>query len=133
MSNGKARPYIQYAFRRRFFDLIHGLGHPGVERTRQAITSKVVWPSIRADVSKWARNCIACQQSKVTRHVTPPIGQFDVPNRRFQHLNIDIVMLPYSNGYKYLLTAVDRFSRWPVAIPMADMTAQSVVDAFSHG
>ena len=133
MSNGPCRPYIPYAFRRQVFNAVHGLGHPGVERTRQMMTSKFIWPSIRQDSSRWARECLPCQQSKVTRHVTPPIGTFVVPNRRFQHVNIDLVTLPTSNGYKYLLTAVDRFSRWPVAVPLVDMTAESVVDAFAHG
>ena len=132
-SNGFPRPYIPFASRRQIFDAFHGLGHPGVERTRKSICAKVVWPSIRQDVSKWARECLACQQAKVTKHVQPPIGEFKVPDRRFQHINVDIVTLPLSNGFKYLLTAVDRFSRWPMAVPMTDMTAERVIDAFSHG
>ena len=133
VSNGFPRPYIPYQSRRRIFDLIHGLGHPGVERTRQAVAAKVVWPSMRQDVSKWARECLSCQQAKVTRHTVPPIGEFQVPNRRFQHLNVDIVTLPVSNGFRYLLTAVDRFTRWPMAVPLVDITAESVMDAFAHG
>ena len=132
-SNGPARPYIPYASRRKVFECFHGLGHPGVERTRKMIAEKVVWPSMRQDVTRWARECLPCQQAKVTKHVIPPIGDFEVPDRRFQHVNIDIVTLPRSNGFSYLLTAVDRFTRWPVAVPMEDMTAQSVVDSFSHG
>ena len=133
VSNGPARPFVPYSWRRRIFDAIHGLGHPGVERTRQTICSKFVWPSIRQDVSKWARECQECQRAKVTRHVVPPIGNFAVPPKRFQHWNIDIVTLPISNGYKYLLTAVDRLTRWPLAIPMKDITASTVIDAFTHG
>ena len=133
VSNGPARPFVPFAWRRRIFDAVHGLGHPGVERTRQTICSKFVWPSIRQDVSKWARECQQCQRSKVTRHVIPPIGEFKVPAKRFQHWNIDIVTLPLSNGFKYLLTAVDRLSRWPLAIPMKDITASTVMDAFTHG
>ena len=133
ISNGLPRPFIPFECRRRVFDLIHGLGHPGVERTRQAVSAKVVWPTMRQDVSRWARDCLSCQKSKVTKHTVPPIGDFAVPNRRFQHLNVDIVTLPPSNGFRYLLTAVDRFSRWPVAIPLVDITAEAVVDAFTHG
>ena len=133
ISNGPARPYIPFASRKRVFDVFHGLGHPGVERTRQSISAKVVWPSMRQDVTKWARECLQCQQAKVTKHTIPPIGDFAVPNRRFQHLNIDLVTLPVSNGFKYLFTAVDRFSRWPIAVPLVDMTAESVIDAFAYG
>ena len=132
-SNGPIRPYIPFAFRKRVFDLVHGLGHPGVARTRKMLCDKFVWPSIREDVSKWARECLECQRSKVTRHTVPPIGTFEIPTRRFEHIHVDIVTLPLSNGFKYLLTAVDRFTRWPMAIPMVDISAESVLDAFSHG
>ena len=133
VSNGPARPIVPYAWRRRVFDAIHGLGHPGVERTRQAVCAKFVWPSIRQDVSRWARECQDCQRSKIKRHTVPPIGEFTVPKKRFQHWNIDIVTLPSSNGYRHLLTAVDRLTRWPLAIPMKDITASTVIDAFTHG
>ena len=59
---------------------------------------------MRADVSRWARECLACQQAKVTRHVVPPIGDFAVPNKHFDHINVDLVTLPHSNGFCYLLT-----------------------------
>ena len=133
ISNGPARPYIPFACRRRVFNVFHGLSHPGVVRTFQSISKAVVWPSMQQDVTKWARECIPCQRAKVTKHVIPPIGDFQVPNRRFQHINMDIVVLPESHGFKYLLTAVDRFSRWPIAVPMPDMTAENVIDAFAHG
>ena len=133
ISNGPARPFVPYAWRRRIFNAVHGLGHPGVDRTRQMVCSKFVWPSIRQDVTKWARECLDCQRSKVNRHTVAPIAEFAVPSKRFQHWNVDIVSLPTSNGFKYLLTAVDRLTRWPLAIPMKDITAASVIDAFTHG
>ena len=133
ISNGPARPFIPLAFRKPIFNAIHGLGHPGVERTRQAVRAKVVWPSMSEDVARWARECIPCQQAKVTRHTVPPIGDFAVPDKRFDHVHLDLVTLPLSNGCRHLLTAVDRFTRWPVAIPLTDISAQSVVDAFVSG
>ena len=134
ISNGPARPFVPFNWRRRVFDVVHGLGHPGVERTRQTIAEKFVWPSLREDTSRWARECQQCQLAKVNRHTTPPIGEFTVPERRFSHLNLDLVgPLPLSNGFKYLLTAVDRFTRWPIAVPIRDISSESVIDAFAHG
>ena len=130
VSNGPARPFIPLAFRRNIFDIVHGLGHPGVERTRKSLCSKFVWPSINEDAARWSRECIPCQQAKVTRHTVPPIGEFAVPNKRFDHLHLDIVTLPLSNNFKYLLTVVDRFTRWPAAYPMVDISAQTVIDTF---
>ena len=133
VSNGPARPFVPFAWRRRVFDAIHGLGHPGVERTRKSIADKFVWPSMREDCSKWARQCVQCQQAKVVKNTTPPIGNFVVPQKRFSHINLDLVgPLPASNGNKYILTAVDRFTRWPMAVPLKDASTQSVIDAFAH-
>ena len=133
VSNGPPRPFVPFSFRRQVFDSIHGLGHPGVDRTRQMMTDRFVWPSIRADVSRWARTCTHCQRAKVGRHTIPNIGEIKVPQRRFLHLHADLTTMPVSNGYKHLLTIVDRHTRWPQAIPLKDISTESVVDAFVHG
>ena len=133
VSNGLPRPFVPLSMRREVFEAIHGLGHPGTHRTAQIAASKFVWPNIKSDCTRWAKECIPCQRSKVTKNTTPAIGHFEVPNRRFSHIHVDIVTLTPSNGFSHLFTIVDRFTRWPAAIPIRDMSAESVLDAFSHG
>ena len=48
----------------------------------------------------------------------------------FERWHFDIVNMPTSKeGYKYLLTVICAFSRWPEAIPLKDQTAGSIAKA----
>ena len=50
-STGVQRPVVPELFRRRVFDTVHGLSHPGIRTTRRLLTSKFVWPRIAADAA----------------------------------------------------------------------------------
>ena len=98
------------------------------------ITSNYVWPKINVDVRRWTRNCLQYQRNKVTRHTVTPLSSFATPDIRFDHVHIDIVgPLPPSDGHSYLLTCVDRLTRSVEAIPLTDITAETVSKAFVAG
>lgn len=128
-----ARPFVTPAFRKAVFDSLHQLSHPGVKASVKLVTQRFVWPRCKSDVQKWAQACVQCQKCKVSRHVISPRGTFTPPSKRFEHVHIDIVIMPVSEGYRYCLTCVDRFTRWPEAIPMEDQEAATVARAFYSG
>jgi cleavage and polyadenylation specificity factor subunit 1 len=132
VSQQRPRPVVPAAFRRRVFDILHGLSHPSVRNTVKLVTRAYVWHGIAKEVREWARSCIACQTSKVHKHTKAPHEEFAVPTRRFQHVNIDLVgPLPEHRGFSYLLTVVDRYTRWPEAIPLPDVRTETVASAFA--
>ena len=119
VSSKLARPFITKPFRKAVFDSPHQFSHPGINASVKLVTQCYVCPSIRADCRKWARACLDCQRSKISRHVSSPIGTFTPPSSRFEHVHTDIVSpLPTYRGFNYCLTCVDRFSRWPEAFPI---------------
>lgn len=133
-STGKPRPYLTTSFRRSYFNNIHNMSHPGIRNSCRLVTERFVWPSINRDTRSWARSCLLCQRNKVTRHITSPVGTFTPPSGRFQHIHVDIVgPLPVCEDYRYLLTAVDRFTRWPEAWPMRGITAQETASVLING
>ncbi|GFU17363.1 retrovirus-related Pol polyprotein from transposon 412 [Nephila pilipes] len=88
---------------------------------------------MRQDVSLWVRTCLQCQRVKISRHTRSKIGKFEPPNSRFEHVHIDLEPVPPSEGFRFCLTCVDRFSKWPEAFPLIKSSAQVVSKVFYTG
>ena len=131
VSTGSPRPIVPTGWRRRVFDAIHGLSHPGSKASQRLVAAKFVWHGLKKDVRDWATTCLECQRAKVHRHTKAPLELFPVPERRFDHVNVDLVgPLPSSHGFTYLLTMVDRTTRWPEAVPLTSLASVEMTRAF---
>ena len=89
---------------------------------------------MRKHISLHVRQCHQCQACKSTRSIQPPLHHRPVEDKQFRDLQIDVVgPLPASEGMKYLLTILDRTTRWIEALPMAEATSKNCALAFICG
>ena len=131
VSTGQPRPLVPAGWRRPVFEAVHNLSHPGRKPSVRLVSQKFVWRGLKKDVSTWVDSCVACQRAKIHSHTRAPFEPFTVPERRFDHVNVDLVgPLPPSHGFTYLLTMVDRTTRWPEAVPLSSTASSDVARAF---
>lgn len=131
VSTPNIRPFIPQPFRMIVFHKIHDLNHPGIKSSVKQVSSRFIWKNVKKDVREWAKTCISCQKNKIVRHTHSKFNSFEEPDERFSIIHVDIIgPYPPSNGNKYCLTCIDRFTCWMEVIPIENITTETITKAF---
>lgn len=109
----------------------HGILHHGVSKTRGRIYEKFWWPNVAKDVQNHCISCPSCQASKKSRKKEFDHGKLKLfsCDRPFQIVSIDIVgPLPQTDdGMRYLVTMIDKFSRYCLIQPVRSIKTMDVI------
>ena len=86
------------------------------------------WPTILKDVTDLVKKCRICQeQAKISRLASEPLTSITSP-WPFQEWGLDILgPLPLGKGQcKFIIVAVDYFTKWAEAEPLATITEKKI-------
>ena len=133
-SRGQPRPLLPLSLRKQVMSLYHDLAHGGQKDSIHKVDHSYYWNSLRSDMALHVTTCGPCQDVKSFKRIHPPTAKIRVPKKRFSSLALDIVgPMTASEGYRYLLTCVDRTTRYVAAFPLVEATSINCAVAFIRG
>jgi transposase InsO family protein len=106
-------------------------GHPGIVRMKQRCRESVWWPGIDNDIERYVRQCSACILSGKSVRPTPgPLQPVPLPAGPWRKLSLDIAgeFVAAPANRKYLIVAVDYYSRWPEVAACGSPTTDTVIE-----
>ena len=106
-------------------------GHQGRKRTTQQIARTFFWPGMAKDVKRWICSCLACAKRKTPRPKRAGIREAKQANYLGETIAIDFwgPFTKSERGNMWVLTIIDHFTKWPMAIALPDRTSALVAKA----
>lgn len=111
-------------------------GHYGVRRTNAMLASKYWWQGMRADTAAVLKRCTHCSRVNASFNSKGNMRQLNsipISSMGFRwHADLAGPFPESLRGSRYVLVAVEAFSKWLEAIPIVNKEPETVAFAFLH-
>ncbi len=124
------RTVIPSSLRQAVLALAHE-GHPGVVRMKRICRDAIWWPGIDRDIEHLVRDCVACVVSGKSVRTSPgPLHPLSWPSGPWRRISVDIAgeFVAAPHHQRFLLVAVDHYSKWPEAVATGTVTSAVVIE-----
>ncbi len=103
--------------------------HLGIEKTLANIRNKYFWPKMARDVWIHVRNCLIFGKIKAAKACIAPLQPLSIAEYLWQRVAMNIVgpVIESYRGNKYILLLMEYVTRYVIAFPLKDTTAQTIV------
>lgn len=104
-------------------------GHLGVKKTRDKLKA-YYWPGMTKDVERYVETCEVCQKHKTSKKPKYGLMQPIKVSEIFERVHVDIIgpMRQTDQASRYILTAIDAFSRYAYARATVDARARDIIN-----
>ena len=125
------RIYIPRSMRRTAMALVHCLpmgAHMGRDRMRKLMKEKFFWPGMNTEIAQFVKCCPSCQIAKSPKPLKQGIlTEYPLVLEAWDTLHIDHVgpLSESKQGFKHILTIIDRGTNFVMAIPVKDLKAST--------
>ena len=129
------RPVIPSSMYGYIANEFHTLGnveaHCGLDKTYELMKSRVYWPNMYGFLKNYIASCDTCQRCKALQmQPKAPLVSIVVPTQPVDFICMDIAYLEEDpDGYRYILLIGCVFSKFIMAVPLKEQTADVIVDA----
>ena len=106
-------------------------GHFGFKKTFARISRHFLWPRMWVDVKAFVRSCTGCQRAARNDNSRAPLQPLPCVLEPFEKVAFDLVgPLPRTkSGYRYILTMMCLYTKYPEAIPLRRVDNETVLEA----
>lgn len=105
--------------------------HLGRRKTIDALETYFYWPSLRTDAVNFVKECITCQAHKDSPALKQKFQELPPVYKPLERISIDLTdMFSGANGYRYVLTVIDHYSRFVKFYPLRNKTTDVVSQNF---
>ena len=131
-------PYIDFILRGDLIQSIHNeFGHLSYMSLENIFESRAWWPSMERDIRTFITACPNCQiqqRQRCTQEREHLQIVSDPAIQPFQRWGIDLIgILPRTkDGNRYIITAIDYATGWPVAKAIPEATQETIADFIFH-
>ncbi len=104
-------------------------GHAGERTIIYRLSGTHYWPGMADDIRAFIASCESCQKKK-TRNLEKPkreLHPIPIPlGKQWSQIGIDLMTMKCVNGYNYVLSVIDYYTKWVEFIPCQTKTAQEI-------
>ena len=125
-------PKALHEFLIRKYHSSQGAGHIGPVKLFKTMSRYYFWPKMENDIRQFTRSCVICQYAKPSIYGSVGTTLTHTPTRPNMHIAMDVITaLPRSReGHNTIVTFIDCFSKFCVAVPLKNKESKGIVKAF---